>query len=144
MKTNILEKMKIAHYKRTPIAWSPDELSHCINKYTNHISNVNKKFNDSDIIQYHNRYVKYIDLFRMNIKKNTLLKKPSFIIKIDFGETIGVKKSSAQLRKNYSKSDLINKQIAAIINFKPKQIGNVISEVLVLGFPDDTKDAPPQ
>ena len=55
---------------------------------------------------------------------------------IDFGSEIGIKKSSAQLIKNYTVSNLINKQIAAVINFEPKQIGNLISEVLVLGFPD--------
>lgn len=89
--------------------------------------------------------IHYIDFEKIDIRVGTIidveennkLKKPSFIIKIDFGETIGVKKSSAQLRKNYLKSDLINKQIAAVINFKPKQIGNLISEVLVLGFPDN-------
>ena len=64
------------------------------------------------------------------------LKKPSIVLKIDFGKEIGIKKSSARLRKNYSAKQLINKQIAAVINFQPKQIGNLISEVLVLGFPD--------
>ncbi len=72
----------------------------------------------------------------IDVEKNDKLKKPSFVLKIDFGETIGIKKSSAQLRKNYSRNQLLNKQIAAIINFEPKQIGNLISEVLVLGFPD--------
>ena len=73
----------------------------------------------------------------IDVEENNKLKKPSFILKIDFGENVGIKKSSAQLRKNYLKSDLLNKQIAAVINFKPKQIANLISEVLVLGFPDD-------
>ena len=49
---------------------------------------------------------------------------------------IGVKKSSAQLKSNYEVEDLIHKQVAAVINFPTKQIGKVISEVLVLGFPD--------
>ena len=69
-------------------------------------------------------------------KENNNLKRPSIILTIDFGDNIGIKKSSAQLKKNYNCSDLINKQIAAVINFPPKQIGNLISEVLVLGFPD--------
>ena len=73
----------------------------------------------------------------IDVEENNKLKNPAFILKIDFGKTIGVKKSSAQLRKNYLKSDLVNKQVAAVINFKPKQIGNLISEVLVLGFPDN-------
>ena len=69
-------------------------------------------------------------------EENNLLKKPSIILKIDFGDKIGIKKSSAQLRANYKISELINKQIAAVINFHPKQIANLISEVLVVGFPD--------
>ena len=67
---------------------------------------------------------------------NTKLQKPSFVLKIDFGNEIGIKKSSAQLTKNYNIDQLINKQIAAVINFPKKQIGDLISEVLVLGFPD--------
>ena len=67
---------------------------------------------------------------------NDKLQKPSIILAIDFGEEIGIRKSSAQLKKNYNSEQLINKQIAAVINFPQKQIGNLISEVLVLGFPD--------
>ena len=76
----------------------------------------------------------------ISAKENLKLKNPSIILKIDFGEEIGIKKSSAQLIKNYKSEDLINKQIAAVVNFKPKQIGNLISEVLVLGFPDPSKE----
>ena len=68
---------------------------------------------------------------------NIKLQKPSFIMQIDFGKKIGVKKSSAQLTKNYKSEQLINKQITAVINFPKKQIGNLISEVLVLGFSDE-------
>ena len=64
------------------------------------------------------------------------LKKPSIILKIDFGEKIGIKKSSAQLQKYYKVDELINKQVIAVINFEPKQIGKITSEVLVLGVPD--------
>ena len=53
---------------------------------------------------------------------------------------IGIKKTSAQLKKNYNIEELINKQVAAVLNFKPKQIGNLISEVLVLGFPDQDNE----
>ncbi len=67
---------------------------------------------------------------------NDKLKKPSIVLKIDFGEEIGIRKSSAQLTKNYKVEELIHKQIAAVINFPKKQIGNLISEALVLGFPD--------
>ena len=72
----------------------------------------------------------------ISAKENLKLKNPSIILKIDFGEKIGIKKSSAQLTKNYKPENLINKQIAAVVNFESKQIGNLISEVLVLGFPD--------
>ena len=68
---------------------------------------------------------------------NDKLQKPSMILKIDFGEKIGIRKSSAQLTKNYKSKQLIHKQIAAVINFPQKQIGTLISEVLVLGFPDN-------
>ena len=69
----------------------------------------------------------------LNEKLNT----PSIILKIDFGEDIGIKKSSAQITKNYNSKELINKQITAVVNFSQKQIGNLTSEVLVLGFPDN-------
>ena len=64
------------------------------------------------------------------------LKKPSTILKIDFGEKIGIKKTSAQLQKYYKSDELINRQVIAVVNFEPKQIGRFISEVLVLGVPD--------
>ena len=64
------------------------------------------------------------------------LKKPSIILKIDFGKKIGIKKTSAQLQKYYQGDKLINKQVIAVINFVPKQIGKITSEVLVLGVPD--------
>ena len=71
---------------------------------------------------------------------NNNLNNPAIILTIDFGKKIGIKKSSAQLKANYNISDLLNKQIMAVINFPPKQIGNMISEVLVLGFPDDNNE----
>ena len=71
---------------------------------------------------------------------NNKLRKPSFVLKIDFGGEIGIKKSSAQLTKNYNIKQLIDKQIAAVINFPKKQIGDLFSEVLVLGFPDENNE----
>ena len=92
--------------------------------------------------------IDYLDFEKVDIRVGTIieveennnLKKPSLILKIDFGNSLGIKKSSAQLKVNYSISELINKQVAAVVNFKPKQIGNSISEVLVLGFPDDNNE----
>jgi len=77
----------------------------------------------------------------IDAKQYDELKKPSILLNIDFGTKIGIKKSSAQLRKNYKCSDLINKQVIAVINFKPKQIGKIISEVLVLALPDNEGEA---
>ena len=76
----------------------------------------------------------------ISAEENLKLNNPSIILKIDFGEEIGIKKSSAQLIKNYKPEDLINKQIAAVVNFESKQIGNLTSEVLVLGFPDHSNE----
>ena len=76
----------------------------------------------------------------LTAEENNSLNKPSIILTIDFGKKIGIKKSSAQLKKNYNCVDLVNKQVAAIINFHPKQIGNLISEALVLGFPDENNE----
>jgi len=78
--------MKIAHYKKTPIALAPDELSDCINKYTEHESYINEKFNECDIIQYHNRYIYFTHLWKYNINKKKLIKKPSFILYHSFPE----------------------------------------------------------
>ena len=59
---------------------------------------------------------------------------PAYILKVDFGKEIGVKKSSAQITDLYTKEDLLNKQVVAVVNFPPKQIGPVMSECLVTGF----------
>ena len=73
-------------------------------------------------------------------KENDKLNKPSIVLEIDFGKKIGIKKSSAQLKANYKCNDLIDKQIIAVINFPKKQIGNTISEVLVLGLGDKNNE----
>ena len=67
-------------------------------------------------------------------------KKPAYKLKIDFGQEIGIKKSCAQLVKNYSKEVLKNKLILGVVNFPPRQIGPVTSEVLTLGVPDKNGD----
>ena len=92
--------------------------------------------------------INYTDFTKIEIRLGTIisaelnnkLRKPSFVLKIDFGNEIGIKKSSAQLTKNYKVKQLLNKQVAAVINFPKKQIGNLISEVLVLGFPDKNNE----
>ena len=73
----------------------------------------------------------------ISVEPNSHISKPSFILKVDFGDEIGVKKSSAQLRVNYKSEDLVGLQISAVTNFPPKQIGKMISEFLILGFPDN-------
>tara|TARA_E500000178_G_scaffold314876_1_gene333424 strand:+ start:411 stop:743 length:333 start_codon:yes stop_codon:yes gene_type:complete len=71
---------------------------------------------------------------------NDKVNKISMLLVIDFGESIGLKKTSAQLMQNYNPDDLLGKQVAAVINFPPKQIGKMISEVLVLGFPNEERN----
>lgn len=63
-------------------------------------------------------------------------RKPAFRLLIDFGPVIGVKKSSAQITARYTIAELPGRQVAAVVNFPPRQIGKVMSEVLTLGFPD--------
>jgi tRNA-binding protein len=63
-------------------------------------------------------------------------RKPAYKLKIDFGDAIGVKKSSAQITKHYAADELLGKQVAAVVNFPSRQIGPFMSEVLTLGFPD--------
>lgn len=64
-------------------------------------------------------------------------KKPSYKLKIDFGEEVRVKKSCAQLPQNYTKEQLQDRLVLGVVNFPPRQIGTAVSEVLTLGVPDE-------
>ncbi len=63
-------------------------------------------------------------------------RKPAYILTIDFGAAIGVRRSSAQITEHYTLDELPGRQVAAVVNFPPRQIGPMMSEVLTLGFPD--------
>jgi len=90
--------------------------------------------------------ISYEDFERVNIRVGKIIKaekfpeakKSIYKLLIDFGEEIGVKKSGAQLVANYTLEELEKRLVACVINFPPLQIGPVKSEVLVLGFPDDS------
>ena len=88
--------------------------------------------------------ITYADFEKIDIRVGTIravqplegARKPALRLEIDFGPEIGVKKSSAQLTVHYTPECLIGRQVAAVVNFPPRQIGKFMSEVLTLGFPD--------
>ena len=88
--------------------------------------------------------ISYDDFSKVDIRVGTIVgaepypeaRRPAYKLQVDFGAEIGVKRSSVQITVHYKLDELVGKQVAAVVNFPPKQIGKFMSEVLVLGFPD--------
>jgi tRNA-binding protein len=88
--------------------------------------------------------ISYDDFAKVDVRVGTVLsaapnpaaRKPAYVLEIDFGGELGRKKASAQVTELYTPEELVGRQVAAVVNFPPKQIARMISEVLVLGFPD--------
>tara|TARA_B100001057_G_C22709385_1_gene895062 strand:+ start:801 stop:1136 length:336 start_codon:yes stop_codon:yes gene_type:complete len=69
----------------------------------------------------------------LEVKKNEKARKPSLVIKVDFGNEVGIKKSSAQITHYYNEDNLVGKQVIGVCNFPVKNIAGIVSEVLILG-----------
>jgi tRNA-binding protein len=88
--------------------------------------------------------ISYNDFAKIDIRVGTVrrvepypeARKPAYKLWVDFGSEVGEKKSSVQITEHYTVESLIGRQVAAVVNFPPKQIGKFMSECLVLGFPD--------
>lgn len=89
--------------------------------------------------------ITYEDFHKIDIRVGTIVdvqdfpeaRKPAYKLWVDFGPELGVRKTSAQVTQNYTPETLKSRQVAAVLNFPPKQVGKFMSEILVLGFPDE-------
>ena len=92
--------------------------------------------------------ISFDDFLKVDIRVGTVVeaapfpeaRKPAYKLKIDFGDEIGVKRTSVQITVHYQVEELIGRQVAAVVNFPPRQIGPFMSEVLTLGFSDENGD----
>jgi len=88
--------------------------------------------------------VSFDDFLKLDIRVGTIIaarpfpeaRKPAYKLEIDFGDALGVRKSSAQITAHYQEDELVGQQVMAVVNFPPRQIGPFMSEVLTLGVPD--------
>ena len=90
--------------------------------------------------------ITFDDFAKVDIRVGTIVdaqpfpeaRRPAIKLWVDFGAELGTKKTSAQITEHYAVEALVGRQVAAVVNFPPKQIGKFMSEILVLGFPDET------